>query len=429
MDTSPGGSLVLPDDPERALAQDFRLLPEGNSFHLAQLTKIIDKHKQQLVNMAETFLSSCQRWVAIVHQATFRERCSNLWLHGSRDFLLLLLAMGMITRPLLSGNEPDSLRELMYEAVKRLFWDKDSVARPSVALIQAGLLLSVYEYGNGLLNASYVTISVCSSLAQVSGLCGALNAPPLPRLGTLASQDEMLHTWWGIIIHERMISLKSHLPIRQLHIQDPNAMNNALLEAELHTIIPKLAIDSHYPAFYLQARAAIWLDHVLEIVHSSPVISKEGRLHFQAVDRGLVHFLRILVQLGMGTCCEAIAIGLNAFFRLHHWRLDSHAPSVFTEQEREESSQAMKTILTILADVASDQVYFNNVMRQVNDDIVEVFPYTITMIYQLLLEMRDQLPPPRTSAEPSPQPFDALQNEMRMMKYILEKQSVNILTI
>ncbi|OOF92585.1 hypothetical protein ASPCADRAFT_509512 [Aspergillus carbonarius ITEM 5010] len=155
--------------------------------------------------MAETFLSSCQRWVAIVHKTTFRERCSNLQVHGSRDFLLLLLAMGMITRPLMSGNEPDSLRESMYEALKRLFWDKDSVARPSVALIQAGLLLSVYEYGHGLLNASYVTISVCSSMAQVSGLCNVSQAPPLPRLGTLASQDEMLHTWWGIIIHERLV--------------------------------------------------------------------------------------------------------------------------------------------------------------------------------------------------------------------------------
>ena len=108
-----------------------------------------------------------------------------------------------------------------------------------------------------------------------------------------------------------MISLKGHLPIRYLHARDPEAMDNALLEAQLHTIIPKLAIDSHYPAFYLQARAAIWLDWVLEIVQSPVVASEESRLHFQAVDRGLVQFLRILVQLGLGTCCEAIAIGLK----------------------------------------------------------------------------------------------------------------------
>ncbi|RAK98133.1 uncharacterized protein BO80DRAFT_166848 [Aspergillus ibericus CBS 121593] len=114
-----------------------------------------------------------------------------------------------------------------------------------------------------------------------------------------------------------------------------------------------------------------------------------------------------------------------AFFCLHHWRLDSRAASAFTDQERNGSSQAIKTILTLLADIASDNVYSHKGMSELNDEMIEVFPYTITMIYQLLLEMRDYLPPPDypSSAE-SPQPLDALQSEMKMMKYVLERQSV-----
>ncbi|PWY93064.1 hypothetical protein BO94DRAFT_511988 [Aspergillus sclerotioniger CBS 115572] len=223
-----------------------------------------------------------------------------------------------------------------------------------------------------------------------------------------------------------MISLTGRLPIRHLRTRDPGAMENASLEAELHTIMPKLAIDSHYPAFYLQAKAAIWLDRVLEIVQSPVVASEEGLSHFQAVDRGLVQFLRILVQLGMGTCCEAIAIALNAFFCLHHWRLDPRTPSAFTEQQKDESSQAIRTVLTILADIASDQVYSSESMKELNDGMVEAFPYTITMIYQLLLELRDHFPPSdyRSSAESSPQSLYALQDKINMMKYILVKQTV-----
>ena len=58
--------------------------------------------------------------------------------------------------------------------------------------------------------------------------------------------------------------------------------------------------------------------------------------------------------------------------------------------------------------------------------MIEAFPYTITMIYQLLLELRDYLPPPDygSSAGSFPQPLSALQNEMNMMKFVLEKQSV-----
>ncbi|PWY82111.1 hypothetical protein BO70DRAFT_259030, partial [Aspergillus heteromorphus CBS 117.55] len=284
--------------------------------------------------------------------------------------------MGMITRPLMRGDEPDALREAMYEAVKTLFWDKDSVSRPSLSLIQAGLLLAVYEYGHGLLNASFVTIGVCSSMAQLSGLCNP-GCPPLPRTGSLVSEDEMLHTWWGILVHERMLSLKTNLPVRHLHIP-PQVMDNFTLEEEIRSLMPKVLLDPHYPSFYLQARAALWLDRVLQLVRSPTATSPEGRMRFQTLDRGLLHFLRILVQLGLGTCCEAISIGMKYV---------ATSSSCISGQDQEESAQAIRTLITVLSDISGNEVQGHAVQNE-PDRLIEPFPYTITMMYQLLLELR-----------------------------------------
>jgi hypothetical protein len=167
------------------------------------MNELFIKHKGQLVDLADVFLSSCQRWVHIVHADMFRERCNTIRFEISQDYFALLVSMGMVSRPFLNGSAPDALRLTMYATVKKLFWEMVPLARPTLCLVQAGLLLSVYEYGQGLLNSSYITISACVGMAQILGLC-AVQPPPLPQLGTLKPQDEGLQTWWGITIHERL---------------------------------------------------------------------------------------------------------------------------------------------------------------------------------------------------------------------------------
>lgn len=128
---------------------------------MTQINEMFIKHKGQLVDLADVFLSSCQRWLHIVHADMFRERCNAIHFEISQDYFVLLISMGMISRPFLNGTAPDALRLTMYATVKKFFWEMAPLAQPTICLVQAGLLLSVYEYGQGMLNASYMTISAC----------------------------------------------------------------------------------------------------------------------------------------------------------------------------------------------------------------------------------------------------------------------------
>jgi hypothetical protein len=143
----------------------------------------------------------------IVQQDSFQEICEDDIPQTSQGPIVLLLTMSMLTRPLMKkdhNTQPDALRESMYMTVKRLFWEPATIHEATTTIIKAGLFLSIYEYGQGMLNPSYMTMNVCSSMAQIRQLGGVNDSLSLPPFGAESSkQHDILKLWWGLKIHER----------------------------------------------------------------------------------------------------------------------------------------------------------------------------------------------------------------------------------
>lgn len=147
-------------------------------------------------------------WMPAVREDTCNDIFGDQSPTMSRGSILLLLAMCMLTRPLMSkdNQKPDALREYMYMIVKRLFWEPGTMERPTTAVAKAGLLLSVYEYGQGISQASFMTISICASMTQVTLFgVGEHEYPKLPPFGTDSIREDPLRLWWSIKIHERSV--------------------------------------------------------------------------------------------------------------------------------------------------------------------------------------------------------------------------------
>ena len=100
-----------------------------------------------------------------------------------------------------------------------------------------------------------------------------------------------------------MISLKKGTLIHRLHYRTG-------AEADNFTPPPEIA-DPSSISFYCEARSAVFLDRVLHLVRTPCDESSEQRLLFQAVDCNLLSFLKSLLEQYLGSCCEAVAIGLR----------------------------------------------------------------------------------------------------------------------
>jgi hypothetical protein len=199
-------------DGNEALIQGFAsIAARGQEYH-GQVLNLILEHRQHFEDMTDTFFNSYHKWVPIVHQESFREYRNATRTDICRGLTTLTLSMCLITRPFMDGETPNPLRLSLYKALSRLFWDPESIAQPTLPLIQSGVILSSYEYGQGTSDAAYMTICTCLSMGQV---CGLGKPPPghdqiqYPFPGIWTPRDEGLRTWWASLIHERSVSRSS----------------------------------------------------------------------------------------------------------------------------------------------------------------------------------------------------------------------------
>lgn len=194
------------DDTE-ALVQGLTGVATEDRSSCRRVSSLIETHKQQFDVMVEKFYDSYHKWVPIVNRESLREYNNATQPDICRGFIALTLSICLITRPSMKEGKEDPLRVSLHMALKRLFWDPDSMAKPTLPLIQSGVLLSTFEFGQGLNDAAYMTICTCLSMAQVSALLTPTmgNQPiPLPAPGLWTRQDEASRTWWAILINERL---------------------------------------------------------------------------------------------------------------------------------------------------------------------------------------------------------------------------------
>lgn len=117
------------------------------------------------------------------------------------DFAILLLCI------LLSIHYPTSstAQEPLYRAVRSIYWYLNAAIDASLEMIQAGILLSCYEYGFGMHKECYKTIGLSVRMGHLMDLH---NEKP-PSNDILHSSDEWTEAaercniWWALVIRDR----------------------------------------------------------------------------------------------------------------------------------------------------------------------------------------------------------------------------------
>ncbi|KAJ8104406.1 hypothetical protein POJ06DRAFT_244432 [Lipomyces tetrasporus] len=94
-------------------------------------------------------------------------------------------------------------QDAMYFTTKMLFAHVQEFISSSPNLIQAGILISIYEYAHGKLDTAYNSIANCAKMAHAIGL-HKLNSSldPQENEARLGGEVEK-NIWWGIVIYER----------------------------------------------------------------------------------------------------------------------------------------------------------------------------------------------------------------------------------
>ncbi|RAL12397.1 uncharacterized protein BO97DRAFT_443038 [Aspergillus homomorphus CBS 101889] len=343
-----------------------------------QAQEILQATGLYLDEISVRYFQGIHTFVPIVSRRRFHARLLSFGADPQPDFALLLLCMGLLTHWVDSPDHSNPQRNLRaedkahYVATKSLLAQAQALCAPTTHLIQAGVLLAVYEYAHGHPEQAFVTIGSCARMAYAAQLRSqpSPTSAAHPQTDRIAAEEE-ISTWWGIRICERTFlcelaileqPLGSVMPSSEVVLPlEPSVLDQGApaAAAASRPAIQALSEAPQVGGFGRAAQAAWLLDRVLQGLSITDPARK--RAHLADCDRTLQSFLGIVMRQHGGdwrVFCGAIALTIRALFLLHRHLLDQRAsdsPDDYTPADGSQST--LHTITKMVIDIAATHEY------------------------------------------------------------------------
>ncbi|KAG0645929.1 Transcription factor BOA15 [Hyphodiscus hymeniophilus] len=229
--------------------------------------------------IANEYFATVHLWMPIVSQKRLMVDMRNPHWEAGPDFALLLLCMKLIiSRP---PDSIESYQTLIYVSAKRFIAMAEASGTVSLFVLQAGLLITWYEYGQAIYPAAWMSAGWCVRYGNLLGINGhSETLELLGRPSTWTELEERRRTWWGVLITDKIVSIGSQGHI--LTNQEPNAdtplpvNDSAWEQGELSLAVQRLVsnpLSDAVEPFPRLCQASILVGKVLNHHHGTPIPS------------------------------------------------------------------------------------------------------------------------------------------------------------
>jgi hypothetical protein len=113
------------------------------------------------------YFFSTATWMSIVSKKKLHQEISAFPIEKEPDVVLFILCMKLVNDRLVDGQDPWTR---LYAVAKNFFLTVESSGFPSIRLLQAGMLLCLYETGHAIYPQAYMSIGHIGRLGQAIGL-------------------------------------------------------------------------------------------------------------------------------------------------------------------------------------------------------------------------------------------------------------------
>ncbi|KAK4541915.1 hypothetical protein LTR36_007279 [Oleoguttula mirabilis] len=158
----------------------------------------------ELRAMIEDFFGTVHTYFPIISKIRLYQHLANPLHEPGADIALLFLAMKLAASEIPEGLPPQTQ---LYQDVKSFYSYVEAQNGFSIQLIQALLLISMYEMGHAIYPAAYLSIGHAAHLGHAMGLHNRKAPQMLQRCTTWTEQEERRRVWWGVVIMDRFVSI------------------------------------------------------------------------------------------------------------------------------------------------------------------------------------------------------------------------------
>ncbi|KAJ5496665.1 hypothetical protein N7463_008652 [Penicillium fimorum] len=296
-----------------------------------QAQRLLETTGLYLDEISVRYFQGIHTFVPIISRRRFHAHLLSFGANPQADFTLLLLCMALLIYcadpPDHSGPQGGHRVEYLtlYVATKSLMAQAQALRTPTTQLIQAGVLLAVYEYARGRPEQAFVTIG---SYTRMSYAARLRSTPSVTITGPLrtdwTTEEEEISTWWGIRICERTFlcelaivnqPLGSMMPARDDRLPlEPAILDQRNPATALTSGVAIQALNSSQVGSFGRAAQAAWLlDGVLQALSMADPDQKHA--HLTECNRTLQSFLAVIMQQhggNYGMLCVPIALTIRS---------------------------------------------------------------------------------------------------------------------
>ncbi|KAL2832766.1 fungal-specific transcription factor domain-containing protein [Aspergillus pseudoustus] len=217
---------------------------------------------------ADRFFTNIHPWMPFISKQRFYSQHLSAEPHFGAELIILSVAVRLITM-----YSPENPRHGLYPLAKYHYFRIEGSTAPSILILQANILIALYELGHGIYPAAYLTIGACARYMYALGINGTRSRSAdmnMPRPVSLVEVEERKRVWWAVVILDRFVSIAS--PSRPFATPDPELNdlmpandedwdNGFVNGADMHTI--STPTPGHMCKFSLLCQAARVLGKVL----------------------------------------------------------------------------------------------------------------------------------------------------------------------
>ncbi len=205
----------------------------SNSSHFdagvsAQVLAILVSNGESISSVTSTYFRTIDVWLPIMSPTECMTKFETFLSTSSQnaDLASLLVSMLLITRPP-GTSSAATMQSTVYFQAKTLHLLVASSGRPSLEVLQAGLLIALYEIGHGNTEAAQLSMAGCTRMAT--------RIKAAQKSTANIQNTDFGRLWWGVVTLDRFVV--SVLVDQHSRLTPSRYMNQGLQAEEIHLLV------------------------------------------------------------------------------------------------------------------------------------------------------------------------------------------------
>ncbi|KAK3329529.1 hypothetical protein B0H66DRAFT_526913 [Apodospora peruviana] len=128
----------------------------------------VAENRQGVENVAAAYFRDVNTWFTVVQQQAFERQLDDLWINPSAETGVLILCMRLIIRPP-NSNPFSGMADRHYLSTKTMLSLVQTKVQLSIPLLQAELLIALYEFSHAMPQQVYMSVGNCFQMTRAFG--------------------------------------------------------------------------------------------------------------------------------------------------------------------------------------------------------------------------------------------------------------------